>query len=666
MALKGKPVAISNTSTNIYTCPSGVEAAVHGLLFSNNTGSPLAVDVIVYNQADGAETTVATDLAVAANSYITWTKPVNLNAGDVIKAVSSASSGLVCLYSVYEGSSAPVATGFTGRGVWSSGSTYAVNDIVTTNAGTYLALQAGTNKDPATQTAYWMFLQGVSASALPSQSGQTGKFLTTDGTDASWAAISSESIRKALPLKSGASLTAGRAVNINSSGEVGDYPVVNTLGTLVTSTTTQYTNEIGFVSTDGSRVLTAVNVQATSSANPFQVRGTAITGTTTTSGGLTNLSPSGSYNWTFRCYPINETQFFIFYCTSASTAPYDNAATFYRYARVAEVDSSGNVTLGTAYTYSNSDIYLPYGSGFDLYRLPSGRFATYDFCYNSGVSSIFSSKTYSVSGTTVTATADADFNWGTLYQPYITTNNKLIGVTGNALYYCNYDGSTTSSYASMEIVSDKRSTADAIGALLSASYGILLYQKSNNDIVLQTFSINQTTGQRTNTSQKYIANSTFNLNTPRICIINSTDTSISYKLGATTYFVSFKLNSTGDVIGSGIPLILNTLDNAIYTINKTSTSNVVRMFYNTTVGNSQNITINTYDTLSWSGIGATSTSQTTSPAEIVTGGVCGGFSGLTPSVTYYVNELTFDGQVTSTIGNYPVGTAVSSTEILLG
>jgi hypothetical protein len=98
---------------------------------------------------------------------------VYLNAGDIIKAVSSAASGLVCLYSVYEGSSAPVATGFTGRGVWSSGSTYAVNDIVTTNAGTYLALQASTNQDPATETAYWMFLQGVSASALPSQSGQT-------------------------------------------------------------------------------------------------------------------------------------------------------------------------------------------------------------------------------------------------------------------------------------------------------------------------------------------------------------------------------------------------------------------------------------------------------------------------------------------------------------
>jgi hypothetical protein len=490
----------------------------------------------------------------------------------------------------------------------------------------------------------------------------SGKFLRGDG---SWASSSSTFLAKELPLKSGKTLTAGRAVNINSSGEVGDYPVVNTFGALVTSTTAQYTSNLAYVSTDGSRVLTVINLGVQSSGAPFSVRGTAITNTTTTSGGSTSLSASGAFNWFFRCQPINETQFFIFYGTSSSTAPNENTGTFYRYARVAEVDSSGNVTFGTAITYSAST-FLPYGNAQDLYRLPSGRFATYDYAQNLDPAPVYNSKTYSVSGTTLTATNDTDLDWGTTYVSYVTTNNKLIGVSGINLYYCNYDGTVTSSYAYMAIVSDARGTADLIGSLLSASYGVLLYQKTNNDIVLQTFSINQTTGQRTNTTQKYITNSTFNLGVPRICILTTTDIGVSYKLGATTYFLSLKLNATGDVIGSGIPLVLNTLDANIYTVTKTSTSNVARMFYNTTVGNSQNININSYDTLSWSGVGATSTSQTTSPAEIVTGGVCGGFSGLTPSVTYYVNESTFDGQVTSTFGNYIVGTAVSSTEILLG
>jgi hypothetical protein len=94
------------------------------------------------------------------------------------------------LFSVYEGSAAPVAIGFTGRGIWDSGSTYAVNDIATvTGSGTYLALQPSTNQDPTTATAFWMFLEGISASALPVQTSQAGKFLTTDGSNASWAEV---------------------------------------------------------------------------------------------------------------------------------------------------------------------------------------------------------------------------------------------------------------------------------------------------------------------------------------------------------------------------------------------------------------------------------------------------------------------------------------------
>lgn len=189
MALKGKPIAIGTSATTIYTCPAGVESAVHGLIFSNNSASPLVVTVQVFNQADNTTTTVATNLSVPANSYITWTKPVNMNAGDTISALASA-SGIVCLFSVYEGSAAPVAIGFTGRGIWASGSSYSTNDIVTVaGSGTYLALQASVGQNPTSASAYWMFLEGISASALPSQSGQAGKFLTTDGTDASWAVV---------------------------------------------------------------------------------------------------------------------------------------------------------------------------------------------------------------------------------------------------------------------------------------------------------------------------------------------------------------------------------------------------------------------------------------------------------------------------------------------
>jgi len=158
MALKGKPIAIGTSDTTIYTCPSTLEASVHGLVFANNTGSAVTITLKIYIQSLGTTTTVATGISVAANATYTWPKPINVNAGDYIQAAASTGSALVCFYSVYEGSAAAAAVGFTPRGAWGSGSTYAVNDVVSLSGSSYLAIQASTNQNPATQTAYWLVL----------------------------------------------------------------------------------------------------------------------------------------------------------------------------------------------------------------------------------------------------------------------------------------------------------------------------------------------------------------------------------------------------------------------------------------------------------------------------------------------------------------------------
>jgi hypothetical protein len=158
MALKGRPIAVGTSDTDLYTCPSTIEASVHGLVFANGTGSSATITVKVYVQSTAATTTIITGQAVAANTAFTWPKPINLNAGDKIIASASTGSAIVCLYSAYEGSAAPVAVGFTPRGAWSSGANYAVNDVVSLSGSSYLAIQAGTNQNPATQTAYWLVL----------------------------------------------------------------------------------------------------------------------------------------------------------------------------------------------------------------------------------------------------------------------------------------------------------------------------------------------------------------------------------------------------------------------------------------------------------------------------------------------------------------------------
>jgi len=131
---------------------------VHGLVFSNNTGSAVTITLKIYIQSLGTTTTVATGISVGANTTYTWPKPINVNAGDLIQAAASTGSALVCFYSVYEGSAVAAAVGFTPRGAWGSGSTYAVNDVVSYNGSSYLAIQASTNQQPDTQTAYWLVL----------------------------------------------------------------------------------------------------------------------------------------------------------------------------------------------------------------------------------------------------------------------------------------------------------------------------------------------------------------------------------------------------------------------------------------------------------------------------------------------------------------------------
>lgn len=174
MALKGKPIAIGTSDTTIYTCPAATEASIHGLVFANNTGSSATITIKVYIQSLGTTTTVATGITVAANSTYTWPKPIDVNAGDYIQAAASTGSALVCLYSVYEGGATPAAVGFTPRGVWSSGATYAVNDAVSYNGSSYLAIQAGTNHDPSTATAYWMILASKGDTGATGASGTNG------------------------------------------------------------------------------------------------------------------------------------------------------------------------------------------------------------------------------------------------------------------------------------------------------------------------------------------------------------------------------------------------------------------------------------------------------------------------------------------------------------
>ena len=242
MALKGQPISLGTSDTTVYTCPSSTEASVHGLVIGNNTGSSATFTLKVYIQSTATTTTVATGVTVAANSTYTWPKPIDVNAGDIIKVAASALSTLVALYSVYEGSNPPVAVGFTPRGTWSSVANYATNDVVTRSGNSYLALQASTNEDPATASAYWMQLFTSTGDVTGAASSTDNAIVRFDGSTGKVIQNSAATVADTT-----GDITAGKYNGLTITTSTGTLTVTN-------GKTLSVSNTLTFTGTDSSSV----------------------------------------------------------------------------------------------------------------------------------------------------------------------------------------------------------------------------------------------------------------------------------------------------------------------------------------------------------------------------------------------------------------------------
>jgi hypothetical protein len=304
MALKGKPIAIGTSDTTIYTCPSTIEASVHGLVFANNTGSAVTITLKIYIQSLGTTTTVGTGISVPANSTYTWPKPINVNAGDYIQAAASTGSALVCFYSVYEGSAVAAAVGFTPRGAWGSGSTYAVNDVVSYNGSSYLAIQASTNQQPDTQTAYWLVL---AAKGDTGSGDVSGPVASVDSEIAIYNSTTGKIIKRA----STTGILKGTSGVLSAATAGTDYAGIDTdqtftgsqRGTLVTDNDGSFDMNAGnnFACTPtGTITLTFTNITSGQSGFIKLVNGSnytiaAASTTKVATGVLTTLSATGTY-----------------------------------------------------------------------------------------------------------------------------------------------------------------------------------------------------------------------------------------------------------------------------------------------------------------------------------------------------------------------------------
>jgi hypothetical protein len=203
-----------------------------------------------------------------------------------------------------------------------------------------------------------------------------------------------------------------------------------------------------------------------------------------------------------------------------------------------------------------------------------------------------------------------------------------------------------------------------LARMVSPTILLAAYTDAANVLRVSTFTINQSTGAATLFATR-ILDSTWSVGASRLSLAAESSTKYlltGYNAG-NQYGYSFEIDSSGNILGTGIRLTTGLTDedlNPTYT-GSSSTYRIANYLTKT-----QNFVANSYNTTQWNSLGVSQTSQSTSPATIVTDGVAGGFTGLTPGTTYYVDTATFNGSVTATETSFPVGLAVSATQISLG
>jgi len=100
---KNAAVAIGNTNTTVYTCPSATSAVVHAVYISNVDGTNDAtVDVLVTDNSQGTNFHIMKTVDVPADSSLVIEKPINLEANDILICKASAAGDLEAFASVLE------------------------------------------------------------------------------------------------------------------------------------------------------------------------------------------------------------------------------------------------------------------------------------------------------------------------------------------------------------------------------------------------------------------------------------------------------------------------------------------------------------------------------------------------------------------------------------
>lgn len=178
MALISVAKNLSTTESDIYVCPTGTESICRTLVIGNQTANTQTATLKYYKSTTANTITLAV-LTIAASSLFAY--PVlDFQDGDKLIAAAGANSSLAINMSILEDTgSTPVASGFNPQGPYSAGTTYAVNDVVSSSGFMYISRVASNiGNTPASSPTQWMVFVVPVAGGVASTA--TGNVASTD------------------------------------------------------------------------------------------------------------------------------------------------------------------------------------------------------------------------------------------------------------------------------------------------------------------------------------------------------------------------------------------------------------------------------------------------------------------------------------------------------
>jgi hypothetical protein len=553
-----------------------------------------------------------------------------------------------------------------------SKTTSAVNELTIANAATGNAPEitstgADTNIDikiTAKGTGK-IVLDGIK---YPATDGSAGQVLSTDGSgNLSFTTIESSptNLQSSFVLATNKSTTIRNAVSISkATGEVGAYPVLNTfpVSTIQTITTT---NTSIYRSLDGTHgvLLTSNDVVGT---NKLYFAGvyTPHDGTPVIGNNSISVDCPGSGAVDNRSLQLLDVKPFtsqhFLCCTGGASGPPEG---FRRGIgmNVLAVNTSGNITSYTAVNDSGV------GDQVQSASLINNTIAVYT-AYTTGTRNIVK---ISSNLTTLTKTAELDATLFANQNARMSnfgygSNGLLFLPSGNSVYFqtVNATATTLTTISSQSI--NFHSTV-SIWYKIGQLRWLADYNNATTNIRAYTvFDVNATTMTFTSVSTTTVTS------TGLVEFIGSVADQVDASTNTTMGVLSFGspaqvntigLSTNGNILGFGATVAMSpnvTINEAFLNINNSTQS--VLAFVNTSL-QYRTYQINAASTDPFNYVGIASANDTTSPVNVVTDGVVGGYSGLSIGQQLYA-DLT-NGNVTTAITNVTVGYALTSTQVLI-